>query len=127
MQSDHVAVEVGNKRDEAVLADRELLLHDLAAVGRNPLSFHSTVITGEIDDGSVTARLFTFHAGKRSRGAGRFLLHRKGPHSTDSRVWAFEPSQLSGQYSFIKCAGTCKILYVDLEPTDWIDFHVFLA
>src|SRR5262245_32520503 len=59
MQSDHVPVKIDNQRDEAVLADRKLVFHDLPAVGWNPFRLDRAVFAVEVDDGAVPGGLLT--------------------------------------------------------------------
>ena len=49
VKTDHVAFGVGDDRDGAVFADRELRPHDYAAGRRHPSLFHRAVVAREVD------------------------------------------------------------------------------
>lgn len=128
MQSDNVAVEVGNKCDEPVRADRKLVFHDRSAVTRNPASLNSAVFAGEVDDGAVTTRLFPLHTHQRARRAGGVLLHRKGKHGEFfARIGAFKRGQFRRQHPFVERAGPRHVLHINLKPTDWILLHSYVS
>src|SRR3954470_18723902 len=61
MQTDDVAFGVIDERDEAVLTDRELVLHDPAARGRNAVRFDGAIVAGKVHDDAVAVGRTAFH------------------------------------------------------------------
>src|SRR5580692_9542230 len=80
MQADDIAVDIGDQRDIAVLPDRELVLHDLAAGILGAVSGLAAVFGDEIDDGAARPDRSLVHPGERARRSAGALVHGKGPH-----------------------------------------------
>src|SRR5262245_51513147 len=69
VQADHVAFGVIAERNEAVWADRELVLHDLAAVLPDAASLDGAVLAFEVDHRAAHPCRTVRHPDERSRRA----------------------------------------------------------
>src|SRR5690348_4542017 len=80
MQADDIAVRIGDQRDIAVLADRELVLHDLAAGVFGAVRYLAAIVGDKIDNRSARPDRSLIHPDERARRPARALVHGKRPH-----------------------------------------------
>src|SRR3954469_4567747 len=79
VEPEHITLGVHYEGDEAVLADGELALVNLAARFLDAGFLDRAILRGEIDDGAVAAGRYAIHPDERAGRAGTLFFHRERP------------------------------------------------
>src|SRR6185312_5140302 len=114
VEADDIAVEVRRQRDIAVVADRKLLFHDLAAGLLRTPGLFSAIIADEIDDGAACSAGSPLHLRERTACPAGASVHRKGPHVIEAVARLRNLAQLHAEDRLIERLRALHVTDIDL-------------
>src|SRR6185312_6677788 len=120
VKADDVAIEVRRQRDIAVVADRELVLHDLSAGLLGAFGLFGAIVADEVDDRPARPAGSALHPGERAGRPAGTPVHRKGPHVVEAVAGLWDFGKPPTEDRLVERLRALHVADIDLEPADGI-------